>query len=116
MGHLVVYLGDLPDAPTEAAAHFFSKHAPEARELLLVGGWKRLGRSEEPDALTYIIPFGGREHEAWQRAAIQTLARELAPKRVNGVIGDGLELTDQVTAWLGDARGITGQLLSVQTG
>ena len=114
MGHLVLYLGDLPEAPIDAAAHFFSKHAPDARALLVQGGWGKMGLAEEPEALTYIFPTGGKEHEGWQRAAIQALARELAPKRVNGVIGDGLQSTAQVTDWLSDAPGVTGQLLAVE--
>jgi len=112
MGHLVMYLGDLPEAPIDAAACFFSKRAPEARGLLMDGAWKLMGLELEPEALTYIFPTGGKDHEGWQRAAIQALARELAPKRVNGVIGDGLASTDQVTDWLADAAGITGQLLA----
>ena len=49
-----------------------------------------------------------------QRAGVQALARELAPKRVNGVIGDGLDATDEVTDWLAQADGVTGQLLAVE--
>ena len=114
MGQLVIYLGDLPDDPSDAAALFFSKHVREARELLVEGAWKPLGLSEEPEVLTYIFPVGGQEHEAWQRAGVQALARELAPKRVNGVIGDGLDATDEVTDWLAQADGVTGQLLAVE--
>ena len=116
MGHLIMHLYDLPEVPIDAAARFFSKHAPEARELLTEGGWKRMGLAQEPDVLTYVFPIGGKDHEGWQRAAIQALARELAPKRVNGVVGDGFESTDEVASWLMDAPGITGQLLSVENG
>jgi hypothetical protein len=114
MGHLIVYLGDLPEAPVDAAAQFASKHAREAREWLLQGGWRSMGLAEEPDALTYVFPAGGKVHEGWQRAMIQAMAREVAPKRVNGVIGDGLASTDEVTDWLGDAPGVTGQLFAVE--
>jgi hypothetical protein len=113
MGHLVVYLGDLPGTPIDAAAHFASKHAPEARELLMQGGWRSMGLAEEPQALTYVFPAGGKDHEGWQRALIQALARDVAPKRVNGVIGDGLASTDEATEWLGGAPGVTGQIFTV---
>jgi hypothetical protein len=108
------------DDPADDAAHFYSTLMPMARKFL--SGEKPpsdVGLKGELDAIAFIFPFGGKEHEGWQRAAIQTLAREAAPKRVNGVIGDdrnginAMNAIDAVADWLANAPGITGQVLEV---
>ncbi len=44
---------------------------------------------------------------------MQDLAREAAPKRVNGIAGDDNEAIAAALAWLASAPGVTGQLLAV---
>ena len=52
-------------------------------------------------------------HHAWRLAAVQELAREATPRRVNGVAGiEGVAL-DETLDWLATAPGVTGQLLEV---
>ena len=48
---------------------------------------------------------------SWRRAAVEALAREAAPNRVNGVAGAEGEAVDQTCAYLAAAPGVTGQLL-----
>jgi hypothetical protein len=115
MAQMVIATLALPDAPVEAAAHFYAEHVPMARDLLS-GEAALPGLAEELDALAFVFPSAGKEHQGWRLAAIQALAREAAPKRVNGVIGDDRDAIDETTDWLAAAPGITGQLLSVQTG
>jgi hypothetical protein len=46
-------------------------------------------------------------------AAVQELAREAAPKRVNGIAGDDPRAIAETLVYLAAAPGITGQLLAV---
>jgi len=66
--------------------------------------------------LVLVFPPAPYDHRGWRLAAIQDLARAAAPARVNGVVGDDEQAIAATLAWLADAPGITGQLLSVQTG
>lgn len=113
---MVLHMFDLPDAPLDAAAHFFSEHLPLARDLLKEGANKRLpgpGLPEEIDAIAFVFPSAGKEHHGWRLAVIQELAREAAPKRVNCIAGDDLDAIDEAIKWLASAPGITGQLFAV---
>jgi hypothetical protein len=124
-GQFVVVLGDLPEAPLDAAAHFYSEHMPLARKMLN-NEWSQIpGLPEEAvprmaetdiEALAFIFPAAGKDHQGWRLAAIQALAREVAPKRVNGIAGDDLDAIDTTIDWLAEADGITGQLLAVEAG
>jgi len=117
MAQVVIATLSLPDAPLDAAAHFHAEHVPMARELLSgAGAAPRPGPAEELDALAFVFPSAGKEHHGWRLAAIQALAREATPKRVNGVVGDDQGAIDETTAWLAEAPGITGQLLAVGVG
>ena len=93
---------DLPPAPLEAAAHFYSRILPAIREDL-------------PHIAEVIVTFARADHahQAWRLAAIQALAREAAPKRVNGIVGGDLDAVRGVCDFLERAPGITGQLLAV---
>jgi len=115
MGQLVVQTFALPDSPLDAAAHFLAELVPLAREALQGGGpkqWPGPGL-KEVDALAIVFPPAGKEHYGWRLAVVQELAREAAPKRVNGVVGDHPRAIDEATDWLANAPGITGQLLAV---
>jgi len=102
MRQAVLRIEDLPESALDAAARFHFEWLPKARS--------QLGAAE---SLALIFPVAAREHRGWRLAVVQDLAREAAPKRVNGVVGDDLRATDRTTDWLADAPGITGQLLDV---
>ncbi len=104
MGHAVVRVEGLPENPLDAAAHFLTRQLPSIRR-----------DCEDRPELALAITFepAGHEHKAWRLAAIQSLARELSPARVNGVVGEDPAAIRQAVAYLEDAPGVTGQLLEV---
>ena len=106
MVQAVLHATGLPEAPLDAAARFHSEQVPIALKML----------DGTIDALAIVFPSGGKPHQDWQLAVVQALAREAAPKRVNGVVGGGIDTVHATTDWLASAAGITGQLLSVETG
>jgi len=89
------------DNPLAAAEEFFTAQRP--------------GSLSSGDVDLLILHFGaaGPEHQAWRLAAVQALAREVAPSRANGVIGDDEEAVAATITWLENAPGVTGQLLTV---
>jgi hypothetical protein len=101
----VLRVAGLPEAPLDAAAAFHAGQLPGARALLA-----------EVDSLVLVFPAATHEHRGWRLAAVQELAREAAPKRVNGVVGDDEAALAETRAFLERAPGVTGQLLSVQSG
>ena len=86
----------------KSAAAFFVEHLPAVRRAL--GG---------TDLIVVVFAPAGHEHRAWRLAAIQELAREAAPKRVNGIAGGADDAIKEVAAYLRAAPGVTGQLLAV---
>jgi len=102
MGQAVLSVEGLPSSALDAAAKFHTHDLPNAREAL-----------ERADALAVVFAPAPYDHRGWRLAAVQDLAREAAPKRVNGVVGnDGQAIADTL-AWLAHAPGVTGQLLAV---
>ena len=102
MSQAVLRVEGSPDAPLDAAAAFHADHLAKARAVL--------GQAE---ALALVFAPADHSHRAWRLAAVQELAREAAPKRVNGVTGDDQAAIDEAIEWLAGAPGITGQLLAV---
>lgn len=92
----------LPEAPIDAAAAFYADHVP-------------LIRQGSPGADLVVIHFqpAGHEHCGWRLAAVQELARELAPIRINAVVGGDDAGIAETIAFLESAPAITGQLLAV---
>jgi hypothetical protein len=105
----VVRVGPLPDRAIEAAAAFHATTVPEILGVLVPP------RSAQAD-LALVFPPASFEHRGWRLAAVQDLARAAAPARVNGIVGADQEAVAATLAWLDQAPGITGQLLSLQTG
>jgi hypothetical protein len=99
MGQAVLRIESLPEGALEAAAAFHAEWLPAARAL--------------SENLVLVFPAARRDHRGWRLAAIQDLAREAAPRRVNGVAGDDERAVTAAIDWLAHAPGITGQLLAV---
>lgn len=98
-GQRVLRVTGLPASPLDAAAHFHAAWLPQAR-----------GLSAD---LVLVLPAAGHDHRTWRLAMVQELAREAAPYRVNAVAGDGEQTIADTVAWLAQAPGVTGQLLTV---
>jgi hypothetical protein len=113
MGGGAYFVPDLADRPLDAAAEFYTKIVPLIRDDF----------QTMPDFNgTIVFKTAGHEHRAWRLAAIQELAREVAPEgRVNGVVADNTEVLAALQAgglqetieWLQQSPGITGQLLAI---
>ena len=101
MAQAVLRLEALSDGPLDAAAQFHARWLAKARELLAQGG-----------DLALVFPAAPHPHRAWRLAAVQELAREAAPQRVNGVEAGGAAATAGTIAYLAGAPGVTGQLLT----
>jgi len=91
----------LPDNPTDAAIVFAQTAVPEVRSAIAGG--------DAP--VCVVFDPADHTHSAWRIAAIQALARESAPGRVNGVAGDDEPAIAASIAYLGRAPGVTGQYL-----
>ncbi|WAT17829.1 hypothetical protein OZN62_13075 [Aurantiacibacter sp. MUD11] len=91
----------LPDGPLDAAAAFHARIVPAARKA-----------SADHDIVVLFDP-AGHEHQGWRKAAVEELAREAAPCRVNGVVGAADAALDEVCVYLAAAPGVTGQVLAV---
>src|SRR5688572_9493539 len=101
----VVRVGPLPERAIDAAAAFPATVLPRICTP----------RREEEDLALVFAPAAV-DHHGWRLSAVQDLARAAAPARVNGVVGDEEQAIAATLAWLEQAPGITGQLLSVRTG
>jgi 16S rRNA G966 N2-methylase RsmD len=102
--HKVLRIEGLPDAALDAAAAFHREHLVRIRAELA-----------QAESLALVFLDAPYDHTGWRTAAIADLAREAAPRRVNGVTGENAAAIEATLAWLAQAPGITGQLLPVQT-
>ena len=105
MGQAVLRVEGLPEGALDAAEAFYEAWLPQARAAL------NPSRSEED--LVIVFPSAPYDHRGWRLAAVQDLARESAPKRANGIVGDDNEAIAATLHWLASAPGVTGQLLAV---
>lgn len=94
----------LPAASLDAAAAFHAEWVARIRAALA---------NSTEECLTVVFPPADHSHRGWRLAAVQELAREFAPRRVNAVVcGDGAGL-NAALALLEPCQGITGQLLAL---
>ena len=102
MEPLLYTVRDLPSVPLDAAAHFHSNVLP-------------IVRAELPKVSAVVIVFetADHSHRAWRLAAVQALAREAAPTRVNAIVGTDDGAISEAKDFLAMAPGVTGQLLAV---
>lgn len=101
MSTALIEAAGLAESPLDAAAQFHGRIVPLARDALAAG-----------DVVVAFDP-ADHTHAGWRLAAVQELAREAAPRRVNAVVGGAGSSRDQVIAFLGRAPGVTGQILTV---
>ena len=97
----IVEARPLPDNPTDAAGAFLQGAVPQVRAAIEAG--------ELP--LCLVFDPADHTHTAWRLAAVQALAREAAPGRVNAVAGDDEAAIAAAAGYLGRAPGVTGQYL-----
>ena len=102
MAQAVLRVDGLPPAPLDAAAAFHAQWLPSARIALAAGR-----------DLALVFAPAGHEHRAWRLAVVQELAREAAVLRVNALVGEDAAGLSEMLDWLGGAKAITGQLLTV---
>lgn len=94
-----VRIAGLPDDPLEAAAVFHAEHAARLRAAAT--------------DLVIAFPMAGHTHKGWRLAAVQMLARAIAPLRVNAVSGGTDAAIAAAFEYLARAPGLTGQLISL---
>lgn len=93
---------DLPDAPLAAAAAFHGDHVP-----------RLLAQASGADVTTIILPNADHTHRGWRLAAVQSLARAVAPARVNAIAGTDEGAIAEAALWLEQAPGVTGHMLTI---
>ncbi len=94
-------VGMLPAEPLAAAALFHAEVLPRVLAELEAG----------QGHLTLVFEPADHTHTAWRLAAVQGLAREHAPVRINAVAADDEERIAAALAYLAEAAGVTGQVL-----
>jgi hypothetical protein len=106
--HADIHVPALPEAPLDAAQWFYEHVVPTLRP-------PAQPESAAECSITIVFAHADRTHRAWRLAAVQDLAREVAPVRLNAIAGDDHAAIDEALAYLRDARGVTGQLLDLGT-
>ncbi len=99
MAQALVAATGLPESPLDAALDFYQRHVPQIR-------------AAGEDCAVLFDP-ADHTHHAWRLAAVQQLAVEVAPARVNAVVGNDDRAIAELLAYLATAPGVTGQLLAV---
>ncbi len=126
----VVRIAGLPDTALAAAAAFHAEWLGKAMTVLSPlpfrggdgGGGCPVGTAsddsphpnpspKEEGLLVLIFPPADHTHRAWRLAAVQGLARELAPRRVNALASADEAGIAAGLAYLEGAAGLTGQYL-----
>jgi len=94
----------LGESPLDAAARFHAHIVPSIRAMMANGS-----------ELVVMFDPADHSHTSWRKAAIEELAREAAPCRINGVIARAQDKQDtaQTIQFLHKSPGITGQILQV---
>lgn len=99
---MLLRVDDLPEGPLEAAARFYDAVMPALRDPSHV----------DEDAVL-VFPPADHTHRGWRLAAVQELAREHAPRRVNAVASADRAAIAAAAEYLASAYGVTGQLLEL---
>ena len=99
---MLLRLPPLPGKATEAAAFFHAECLPQIAESLATAA-----------NLLLVFARADHTHRQWRLAAVQSLARENAPARVNAVASDDDAAVAAAREFLDRAPGITGQYLEL---
>jgi hypothetical protein len=91
----------LPAEPLAAAARFYADELAAIEAML----------ETVADGLVVVFQAADHTHRGWRLAAIQQLARDHAPIRVNAVSSDDARAIDATVRYLAAAPGVTGQYL-----
>ena len=94
-------IGPLPDGALAASARFHADVLPKVLTEL----------AGAPADLTLLFAPADHTHRGWRLAAVQGLAREHAPIRVNALASDDEAAIAAASRYLEAAEGVTGQLL-----
>ncbi len=97
----IVEVEGLPEHPLDAAAHFLDQFVPKVRSMATSGD------------VVVILPPADHTHAAWRLAAVQELAREAVPNRVNAVEGEDEAAVSDTLYYLQSADGVTGQVFTL---
>ena len=93
-------IGALPGEALAAAAEFHAAVLPRVLVELQGAGM-----------LTLVFAPADHRHRAWRLAAVQSLARQYAPLRVNALASDDECAIAAALKYLAAAEGVTGQYL-----
>ena len=99
-----IAIGPLPSAPLDAARAFFADELDAIRRRA----------DAAPNDIVLVFGEADHPHEGWRRAAVQELARERAPQRVNAIASADEDAIAEASAYLSDAPGVTGQYIPLQ--
>lgn len=99
-----VRVAGLPAAPLDAAAAFHAEWLPRIREEMA---------ASQDESFVLVFPPADHSHRGWRLAAVQELARDVAPRRFNALAGDSAAGLSTAKVLLEQCKGITGQLLAI---
>ena len=88
----------LPPAPLDAAARFYAEVAPQVAQT-------------DAPVVTLVFAPADHAHRGWREEAVASLARTMAPRRINAVVGDEGGAIAAAQAFLEGCAAMTGQLL-----
>ncbi len=94
----VVSARGLAGTPLDSAAEFHARFVPLVREAIAGG-----------EAVCIVFDPADHTYRAWRVAAVQALAREAAPARINAIAAADDAACASTLAYLEEAPGVTGQ-------
>ncbi len=97
-----VDVGALPEQAIAASSAFHMDWMHHVAEAL-----------SSADCVAVVFPTATYDHRDWRVAAIRDLARQHAPKRINGVGGGSIDAREHALHYLAGAPGVTGQYLEL---
>lgn len=101
----LIRVEDMPASPLDAAARFYAEVAPRVMQ-------------SGDSAVTLLFAPADHPHRGWREAAVASLARALAPRRINAMVGDveaDREAIATTLAFLESSGAMTGQLLPLDS-
>ncbi|WP_374411506.1 Rossmann fold domain-containing protein [Novosphingobium colocasiae] len=106
MPTLRIDIGESPAEPLAAAAEFYTVDLPEVLDDCDI--------HSQHDVVIVFTP-APHEHRGWRLAAIQQLARDMAPRRVNALGSNDPDAIAAALVWLDRAAGVTGQVFDLDS-